>query len=77
MQILCDEERIVFAVEALEREVNNGGYCQFFGNSSREFAPSIADALLRIGCPGTARITRKAIEAVGVSGLARTRSKRL
>jgi len=27
---LSEEERIVLAVEALEREVNNGGYSQFF-----------------------------------------------
>ncbi len=38
MQSLTVEERIVLAVEALEREVNNGGYDQFFANSSREFA---------------------------------------
>jgi len=27
---LSPEERVVLAVEALEREVNNGGYDQFF-----------------------------------------------
>ena len=70
MQILSDEERIVLAVEALEREVNNGGYCRSLGNASRELAPSIADALLRIGCPVTARITRNAIRAVGVGAFA-------
>ena len=64
MQSLSDEERIVLAVEGLEREVNNGGYSQFFVNSSREFVPLIVDALLRIGCPITAQITRNAIEAV-------------
>ena len=47
---LTVEERVVLAVEALEREVNNGGYDQFFINSSREFAPTIVDALQRIGC---------------------------
>jgi hypothetical protein len=31
--------------EALEREVNNGGYSQFFTNSSKEFAPRVAEAL--------------------------------
>ena len=29
-------ERDVLAIEALEREVNNGGYGQFFSNSSNE-----------------------------------------
>jgi hypothetical protein len=66
---LNDEERIVLAVEALEREVNNGGYDQFFVNSSREFAPIIVGALQRIGCKKTANITQKAIKALGISDL--------
>jgi hypothetical protein len=67
VQSLTDEERIVLAVEALEREVNNGGYDQFFINSSREFAPTVVGALQRIGCKKTATITQRAIEALGVS----------
>lgn len=62
---LTDEERIVLAVEALEREVNNGGYDQFFVNSSRVFASIIVDALQRIGCRKTATITQKAVNALG------------
>jgi hypothetical protein len=68
-QSLTDEERIVLAVEALERQVNNGGYDQFFVNSSREFAPIIVGALQRIGCKKTAKITQNAIEALGISDL--------
>jgi hypothetical protein len=68
-QSLTDEERIVLAVEGLEREVNNGGYDQFFVNSSREFAPIIVGALRRIGCKKTANITQNAIEALGISDL--------
>src|SRR5438309_10880132 len=66
---LGEEERIVLAVEALEREVNNGGYDQFFVNSSREFAPIVVDALQRIGCMKTATITQKAIKALGIEDL--------
>ena len=69
VQNLTDEERIVLAVEALEREVNNGGYDQFFTNSSRQFAPRIVDSLQRIGCQKTANVTQKAIKALGVSDL--------
>ena len=61
---LTDEELIILAIEALEREVNNGGYGQFFVNSSREFAPIIVPALHRIGCPRTAEITTKALNTV-------------
>jgi len=65
---LTDEERIILAVEALEREVNNGGYAQFFVNSSKEFAPIIVDALNRIGCVETAALTQEAIDALGIVG---------
>jgi hypothetical protein len=61
---LTHEERIILAIEALEREVNNGGHGQFFVNASHEYQSIIVDALLRIGCPKTAEITNKAIEIV-------------
>jgi len=60
---LSDEERITLAVESLEREVNNGGYGQFFVNSG-EYAPIIVNALRRIGCPKTAEITQQALNVV-------------
>ena len=62
-------ERIVLVIEALEREVNNGGYNQFFVNSSREYTANIVDALIAIGCPKTARLTQKAIDALGLTDL--------
>jgi hypothetical protein len=66
-QVLTGVERIVLAVEALEREVNNGGYDQFFTNSSLEFASTVVESLQRIGCERTAKLTQKAIRALGVS----------
>lgn len=66
---LTDTERVVLAVEALEREVNNGGYDQFFTNSSREFASTIVDSLRRIGCNKAASITERAVRALRVSDL--------
>ena len=61
---LIQPELDVLAIEALEREVNNGGYGQFFLNSSNEFAPTIVEALQRIGCPSTASITQRALAAL-------------
>lgn len=61
-------ERTVLAVEALEREVNNGGYEQFFLNSSNEYALEIVAALTRIGCPVTSGLTQRAIDALQISG---------
>jgi hypothetical protein len=63
---LTDAERVVLAAEALEREVNNGGYDQFFVNSS-DFAQDIVESLRCIGCKKTATITKRAIKALGVS----------
>src|SRR5579859_2330538 len=60
---LTVEDRVILAVEALEREVNNGGYGQFFLNTP-EYSPIIVDALRRIGCPKIAEITQKAVKIV-------------
>lgn len=61
---LSPEERAILAIEAFEREVNNGGYQQFFLNSSNEYAAAIVDALEAIGCPRVAATTRGAIAAL-------------
>jgi hypothetical protein len=64
------EESYVLAVEALEREVNNGGYQQFFTNQSFEFVPAVIERALRaIDCPKTADITRDAIAALAIDTL--------
>lgn len=68
VELLSEPERTVLAVEALEREVNNGGFYQFFMNSSKEQAPVIVDALERINCPKTAHVARQAIDQLGISG---------
>lgn len=46
---LNDEERIVYAVNELDQEVNNGGLCQFFVNSSRIAAPMVSACMGAIG----------------------------
>ena len=62
---LDEAEITVLAVEALEREVNNGGYHQFFLNTP-EYAPLVVDALKRISCHKTAEISARAISLVGL-----------
>ena len=66
---ISDEERLVLAVMALHREVNNGGHQQFFLNSSRHFVPVIESSLLRIDCDETAAIVADAIAALGPEGI--------
>jgi hypothetical protein len=47
--------------------VNNGGYHQFFANSSGKFAATAVSALQRIVCKKTAHITQRAIKTLGIS----------
>ena len=37
----------------LNSEVNNGGLCQFFVNSSRAFAPFVSESLFAVGADKT------------------------
>ena len=46
---LNEEQRIFYAVYYLEMEVNNGGLCQFFVNSSRMVAPVVSEYMGIIG----------------------------
>jgi len=62
-------ELIILAVEALEREVGNGGYSQFFYSSSVEYVPIIVDSLRSIGCNEIADLTQEAIDLLGVESL--------
>ena len=64
---LTNEEWIVLAVEALEREVNNGGYSQFFENTP-EYLPIILDSLDRIGHTEAKAVTADAIGYLGPDG---------
>jgi hypothetical protein len=66
LEILSEVELVVLAVEALEREVNNGGYKQFFRNSSAQFTSVIVRSLELINCPKTAAITSAAITALAL-----------
>ncbi|WP_285055277.1 DMP19 family protein [Pedobacter ginsengisoli] len=51
----------------LEREVNNGGFWQFFVNSSGEYAHETVHSLQEIGAIKTADIVQKAIDRFPVS----------
>lgn len=46
---LSTEEQTVYSVFYMELEVNNGGICQFFVNSSRYVAPIVSKSLENIG----------------------------
>jgi len=67
-QKLSQPEIDILAVEAMEREVNNGGYHQFFVNSSKEYAAVLPASLERIGCPVAAAIATDAVAYLKISG---------
>jgi hypothetical protein len=55
-------ERFVLAVEAMEREVNNGGWDQFFFNTENQYDAYLNNALEAIGCPETAAVALDALD---------------
>jgi len=58
---LNEHERVIFITQILEGEVNNGGFSQFFYNSSGDFSNEIVDAFTKIGATKTVKICRKAL----------------
>ena len=49
IKALNDKERIFYAVSSLDLELDNGGLCQFFANSSREVASMVSECMRYIG----------------------------
>ncbi len=64
-----EEELVVLAVESMEREVNNGGFEQFFGNYSWRFSPYLVVCLNRIGSTQAKQLAEQAISALGIGKL--------
>lgn len=64
---LSTPERVVLAVEALEREVNNDGFDGLFRNAS-EHVPHLIVALIAIGAHDVADLTRSAIAELEIDG---------
>jgi hypothetical protein len=54
-------QQVFSSIWAVESEVNNGGFSQYFLNSSCETASFVGEALDTIGAPSTADICRRAI----------------
>jgi hypothetical protein len=62
-------EAIIQSVLALDREVNNGGYDQYFRNDSRKYAPSVVNHLVILGRTEIADITQRALDSLGCPGI--------
>jgi hypothetical protein len=72
VDLLTQEERVVLAVEALEREVNNGGYDQFFLNTSEALVTEVVGSLDLIGRGDLAKLTQRAIDIAASHGGSRS-----
>ncbi|MDX1518289.1 MAG: DUF4375 domain-containing protein, partial [Woeseiaceae bacterium] len=69
MESLTRLERHLIAIDAMTREVNNGGFHQFFGNPSGEFAYDLVPALEAVG---SVEFRELAAEAIAVFGTDRS-----
>jgi HEAT repeat protein len=65
---LTEPQRAYFLVWTLKCEVSNGGFAQYFVNSSGDHADETLDALAMIGALQTADILRRAMNLFGADG---------
>ncbi len=59
---LIASQKTFYLNQNIEREINNGGFKQYFINSSGDFAQETVESLEKIGATKTAAILTKAIE---------------
>jgi hypothetical protein len=64
-EALPEPKQVFRAIWELEAQVNNGGFTQYFWNTSAWTVPGILDALEAIGARATAAVVNDAIAAVG------------
>ena len=64
---LNENQKIFLTIWDMEIELNNGGYSQYFFNSSGRYAHEAADNLILIGAHNCERLLNKAIEALNIS----------
>ena len=66
MSVLSKEERIFYITQTLEMEVNNGGFSQFFYNSSGDFSNELVGAFTAIGANATAAPRHRPTKGYGL-----------
>jgi hypothetical protein len=70
-------EKVLHHVYWLESEINNGGFEQYFSNSSGDYALDTPEALDEIGAHQTANLVRKAIDLFPGGAPSRDRQPRV
>jgi len=61
LETLSADEKVFHLVDQMDREVNNGGFSQFFTNSAGDYSMDTLDALKLIGAKKTAKLLAEAI----------------
>ncbi len=67
VSVLTAQERLFYLVQCLWMEINNGGFCQYFDNSSGDDAPETLSALREIGADFVADLMEKAMAQFGAA----------
>ncbi|MDR1529130.1 MAG: DMP19 family protein [Burkholderiales bacterium] len=62
---LSQEERYVYAVQGMDKEVNNGGFELYFYNEAGMLATELPQALEAIGLPANLTIAKEALRRFG------------
>lgn len=65
LENLSDAERVFYINMLFEEEMNNGGFDQFFYNTSGNLYEEVMECLLEAGAEKTASIYRQALSALG------------
>jgi len=76
MDKLTEQQKQFYYNQCLEREINNGGFNQYFFNSSGDFANKTVQSLQTIGANKTADILQKAIDQFPNSNVPEERTER-
>jgi len=77
MEKLSESQKLFYINQNLEREVNNGGFNQYFVNSSGDYAHETIGSLKAIGAIKTADILQEAIDKFPNSKVPKDRSSRV
>jgi len=77
MDVLSEPQKNFYLNQNLEREINNGGFNQYFINSSGDYAHETIQSLKLIGANHTADILQKAIDQFPDKKVPKDRDERI
>jgi hypothetical protein len=74
---LTHPQKIFFFNQSFEKEINNGGFSQYFLNSSGDFATETIESLKLIGAHQTAAILQRAVDEFPNGHVPKNRRERI